>query len=409
MIIRPYDHDADKDAVHRIWREVGWLDKGEEEAMDFIVAAGRAIVAELNGSAECLVITAPGAMRYLDSDLLFCGVTGVTTSHVARKQGLASRTAAHAIAMNVADGALVAGLGMFDQGFYNHLGFGTGGYEMWFRFDPARLNVTAKHRAPRRLTAADWEAIHAARLGRVRTHGAVSLTPATLTRGETMRTSNGFGLGYFDGPDGALSHFVWFGTRNMHSGPYDVLAIAYRSRSEFIELLALIKSLGDQVRLVTMMEPGGVQLQDFIEQPFKQRQVTENSPFAVGVRASAWWQMRICDVSKCLAETHLPGETLRFNLRLSDPIATYLPPDAPWRGVAGEYIVTLGPESHAEYGADPAIPTLATTVNAFTRLWLGALSASALTYSDTLEAPQELIEALDRTLRLPQPRIGWDV
>jgi hypothetical protein len=33
MIIRPYNHDTDKDAVHRIWREVGWLDKGEEEAM----------------------------------------------------------------------------------------------------------------------------------------------------------------------------------------------------------------------------------------------------------------------------------------------------------------------------------------------------------------------------------------
>ncbi len=32
----------------------------------------------------------------------------------------------------MADGALVSGLGMFDQGFYNHLGFGTGGYEMCF-------------------------------------------------------------------------------------------------------------------------------------------------------------------------------------------------------------------------------------------------------------------------------------
>jgi len=96
MIIRPYNHDTDKDAVHRIWREVGWLDKGEEEAMDHIVTAGRATVAELDGSAECMVLTAPGAVRYLDCDLPFCGVTGVTTSHVARKQGLASRTAAQA-------------------------------------------------------------------------------------------------------------------------------------------------------------------------------------------------------------------------------------------------------------------------------------------------------------------------
>ncbi len=36
-------------------------------------------------------------------------------------------------------GAELAGLGMFEQGFYNKLGFGTLAYENWVSFDPANL------------------------------------------------------------------------------------------------------------------------------------------------------------------------------------------------------------------------------------------------------------------------------
>jgi predicted acetyltransferase len=141
MILRDYDPSRDKTAAHRIWYETGWLEKGKEEEMDIFVESGRAMVAEIGGEAECLVLSAAGTMRYLDRELPFTGVTGVTTSHVARKQGLASRLTASLVAADAADGALVAGLGMFEQGFYNQLGFGTGSYEHWVGFDPARLCV----------------------------------------------------------------------------------------------------------------------------------------------------------------------------------------------------------------------------------------------------------------------------
>src|SRR5438552_415142 len=116
MILRDYDLEKDREAAHRIWFETGWLEKGKEEVMTRFVAAGRALVAEIHGEAECLVLTMPGTVRYLTEDLPLGGVTSVTTSRVARKQGLASRLAAKAIAADVAEGALVSALGMFEQG-----------------------------------------------------------------------------------------------------------------------------------------------------------------------------------------------------------------------------------------------------------------------------------------------------
>ena len=65
-------------------------------------------------------------MRYLDETLPFSCITGVTTSRVARKLGLAGKLTAVAVAHEAADGAAVVGLGMFEQGFYNRLGFGNG-------------------------------------------------------------------------------------------------------------------------------------------------------------------------------------------------------------------------------------------------------------------------------------------
>jgi hypothetical protein len=47
-------------------------------------------------------------------------------------------------------------------------------------------------------------------------------------------------------------------------------------------------------------------------------------------------------------------------------------------------------------------------VNAFTRLWFGVRPASGLALSDELNAPPELLDALDRTLLLPQPLPDWD-
>ncbi|NIT35962.1 MAG: GNAT family N-acetyltransferase [candidate division Zixibacteria bacterium] len=411
MEYRAYDAERDREAVHRIWYETGWLEPGKaehEEAMDIFLGAGRALVADVGGEAECLAHTAPGSLRYLDEDLPFSCVTAVTTSRVARKQGLAKRLTAAAVAADAAEGALVSGLGMFEQGYYDMLGFGTGGYENWFSFDPARLTVKAKCRVPRRLAAADWAAVHRARLSRARGHGGCNLTPPEMTRAEMLAATNGFGLGYADGPGGELSHLMWCSAAKKEEGPYRINWLVYQTGEQFLELMALLRSLGDQVRLVRMREPQGIQLQDLIERPFQIHTLTEKSKFEHKVDAVAYWQMRVLDVPGCLARTRLAGEEIRFNLKLADPIAEHLSEGSAWRGVAGDYVVTLGPTSDAVRGSDKSLSTLAASVGAFTRMWLGARPATGLAVTDDLAGPPGLLEALDATLRLPEPKPDWE-
>jgi hypothetical protein len=223
-----------------------------------------------------------------------------------------------------------------------------------------------------------------------------------------MWAKNGFGLAYDDGPGNELSHYLWCSAEPGEEGPYTVEWLAYRTPDQFLELMALLKSLGDQVRQVKMREPAGIQLQDLLERPTQMRHLTARSRFEQRINASAYWQMRILDLPECLARTKLPGDELRFNLVLSDPIADLLPAEAPWRGVAGEYIVTLGPSSGAEQGSDETLPTLSASVNAFTRMWLGVRPASGLAITDDLAGPPELLAQLDDVLRLPDPKPDWD-
>ena len=49
---------------------------------------------------------------------------------------------------------------------------------------------------------------------------------------------HGFGLGYYDGPNGELSHYLWFEADNMDSGPYRVKWSVFRTVTEFRELAA---------------------------------------------------------------------------------------------------------------------------------------------------------------------------
>jgi GNAT superfamily N-acetyltransferase len=406
MEYRNYNPTKDRDAVVRIWREIGWIKEGKEEMVDLVVGADRAFVADINGDPECAVSTIPGAIRYLSEDLPFCGVGTVATSPVARKQGLGKRVTAHALAVSAAEGALVAGLGMFEQGYYNQVGFGTGGYEHTIAFDPARLTVRATHRVPRRVEMQDWEMLHAVRLSRLRGHGSVNLHAPKMTRAQMMERDNGFGFGYYDG--GELSHCFWCWAQNREYGPYRVAFMAYHSPDQFLELMALIKSMGDQVRLVRMREPQGIQLQDLLDKPFRDRRASYRGDMESGMTAVGFWQMRICDLLGCLERTHLLSGDVRFNLSLSDPVERYLDEDAPWRGVGGEYVVSLGTSSGAERGVDSSLPTLTATVNAFTRLWLGVRPATGLAVTDDLDGPPELLEALDSALRLPDPKPDWD-
>src|SRR5207248_1374517 len=117
---------------------------------------------------------------------------------------------------------------------------------------------------------------------------------------------------------------------------------------------------------------------------------------------------RICDLPKCIAKTSLPYREVSFNLVLTDPIAAYIPDDARWRGAGGEFRVTIGEESRSEVGRDAALPTLTASVGTFTRLWLGARTASSLRVTNGLQAPESLLQALDNVFRLPAPTPDWE-
>ena len=408
MKLREYVPDRDRDAVLRIYREVGWCSKPEhEEAFAGLVASGRTRVAEVDGSAECMVTTDPGSIRHGERDLSLAAVTGVTTSRVARKRGLAGRLTAHVLAEEAAGGSLVAMLGAFEQGYYNQLGFGNGGYEHWCTFDPSQLTVDVKPRVPVRLGLSDWKRMHANRLQRVRRHGACNIDSPELTRADMHWGENGFGLGYTD-QDGNLTHHLWCSAKEAEHGPYSVFWTAYRSKDEFLELLGLLRSFEEQVRSVELREPPGIQLQDLLRKPFKSRQITRRSPHENRMTASAYWQMRILDLPGCLARTSLDAEPVRFNLTLSDPVERYLEDGSSWRGVAGDYVVEVGPACHAAAKREPSLPTLTASVNAFSRLWLGVRPASALAWTDELSGSVELLARLDRAFRLPSPSPDWE-
>jgi hypothetical protein len=410
MHIRPYDPTQDEEAAYRIWVEIGWLDRGKEEqrqAMNVFIKGCQALVAEVRGEAESLTLTTPATLRYQNETLEFSAVTGVMTSLITRKQGLAGRTTARAIANAAMDGALVTGLGIFDQGFYDKLGFGNMPYHHAFSFDPETLLVDISPQIPHRLDQGDWDAAHQNRLTRLQGHGSCSLIPAEVTQSEMMWSENGFGLGYFDETSGELTHHMWLSTENRGHGPYHVWWWAYQNGEQLMELLGLLKTLSNQVYTVRLIEPPQIQFQDLLKQPFRHRQTTDKSKHENRAGSSSYYQVRMLDIPGCIAKTHLECEPLRFNLTLSDPIARYLDDDLTWRGTGGSYVVELGPDSHAELGNQPTWPTLSASVGAFTRLWLGVRPASSLTITDTLTGPESLIETLDRTLRLPTPNLDW--
>jgi hypothetical protein len=409
--IRAYNPATDLEGVARIWREIGWVEADSDEqlrGLEIFTRQYAGLVAVDDGSPECYVSMGRGSMRYLAEDVPLSAVTAVTTGHVARRQGLARTLTAQSVAREAEAGAAVSALGMFDQGYYNRLGFGSGPYVHWYSIDPASLRVPVGARPPKRLTADDYEAVHASRLNRLRGHGACNLDPVAATHAEMLWADNGFGLGYADGPNGELTHHIWFSGKSLEYGPLDVWWLAYRTREQFLELMALLGHLGDNVQLVRLREPAPIQIQDLVERPSRQHRMTEKSEYETRIRAHAYWQMRICDLEVCLAAARLEGGPVRFNLELSDPIEPLLDDGSPWRGVGGEYVVTLGPESGAATGRDPDLPTLTAGVGAFTRMWLGVRPASGLAVTDELAAPPELLTALDRILSLPTPQPDWD-
>jgi predicted N-acetyltransferase YhbS len=207
VVGRPYDEERDLAAVQRMWREVGWIDDSDAqaEALGWFLRSGSTLVAEVAGEAECLVHRTPGTVRYLSTELPLCAITGVTTSHVGKRRGLASATMVEALGAAAEEGAAVASLGFFEQGFYDRFGFGTSAYEHRFRFDPAALRVPVPNRPPVRLGPDDLREYQAMLTRRHRGHGGVVLDNPGFFESEWRWMERPFGLGFRD-DDGRLTH-----------------------------------------------------------------------------------------------------------------------------------------------------------------------------------------------------------
>lgn len=405
ITVRRY-HDADDrvDLV-RVWTEIGWLDPGREQEVDWFLDGSRGYVGELDGRPECFVFAADGFMLYLDQDLPFSAITAVTTGRAARRLGLAHRTLAFALAAEARQGAVLSALGVFDQGFYDELGYGTGSYIRRIIADPASFHISARARVPERLGGGHWQEVHAARLRRRRTHGACNLKPAGVARREISDPARSFGMGYRDEPDGGISHMLWCWPAAHGRGPWDV-ELVFRTRSQLEELLALLKAWSDEVTTVRFREPPGVIAQDLLDRPFRGYRLTRGTEWQTGIRCWAGWQARILDLQASVAAVRCPGE-VAFNLEIEDPLASY-GEASEFGGLSGTYVVRLGERSLCEAGSDADLPTLRSSIGAFTRLWLGVAPASGIAMTDRLFGPDHLIEQLDAVLRLPEPQPDWD-
>lgn len=399
-----YEEERDWKAVECIWRDIGWM--GDEiEPIQTELSLEFARVARLNGNAESFAIGADASLHYLNQDLPLAGITAVGTSALARKRGIASQLTARLVAEMADAGAAAAMLGIFDQGYYDRLGFGSGTYDRLVSFHPADLKVSPPQRMPCRIDSSDWEEMHRCRTSKRKIQGGVTFKSPTATRCETIR-KNQFGYGFRDEATGELTHYMWCRATDRGMGPYQA-TLVYSVFDQLLELLGVIKSLGDQVRLFRVFEPPGIQFQDLISRPFLRVSMSKDSQFQTGIRCFAASQVRICDLAACIRATRIESSPVSFNLQLEDPIAEYLGDYRGWRGVAGSYTITFGPESTVQSGHAPGCHTLTASVGAFTRLWLNVQNASSLAVTDRLDAPARLLQSLDRALNFSRPTWDW--
>jgi len=412
ITIRKFELEKDFQSALNIWQEIGWLESSKPEdnkGIKYMFEASDFLVGEVDSRLEATTGFIPASLNYQGRELSLHALTGVVVSPLARKQGLAGRLVARSLQQGALRGDALSALLMFEQGYYNHLGYGTGSYEHIFTFDPAQLKVNREPAIPERITAENWEAIHQSWLKRRKLHGFATPNPPEVIRDMvSWKKEKSFGLGYRNAQN-EITHMMWLVREKGSHGPLEVAFLTCRNHDQFLELLALLKNLADQVFAVTLLEPADIQLRDLIKLPHKQSEITRGSDYNYRSRVEAYWQVRVLNLKKCLKAVSLPGPEINFNLELSDPVEKYLKPSDEWQGLAGKYSVTLGPDSSIAEGFKEGLPLMEASINAFSRLWLGVVRPTSLSRTDELKAPEELLQSLDRLLAiLPRPQLDWE-
>ncbi|MBY5162145.1 GNAT family N-acetyltransferase [Salsipaludibacter albus] len=398
MAIRPATDD-DHDAIVRVYREVGWLEDGEAAHLDPWLADATKLVGTVDDAPEAIGTRHAGHIMVDTTDLPFAAVTSIAVAPVGRRRGLASSLTARTVVEAAEEGFALALLGIFDQGFYDRFGFGTGATTLLHHFDPAALTVDPPTRQPVRLTVDDWEEIQAATRRRWRSHGGVVFDEPGFVRGELGWAKPFIALGLRDDA-GELTDLLWGEPKGEH-GPWKVYALTYREPSGLLDLLGLLRLMGDQVHSVQVAEPAELSLEDVLDQPFRHRRATSKAEHAAHVEAFAHWQARILDLPAVVAARPWAGTPVRFVVEVDDPLAHR--DDVDFDDVHGTWTVELASSSTATRGATDDLPVVRAGVGAFTRLLLGVAPASGLALVDQLDGPTELLARLDRALATARP------
>ncbi len=411
MDIVRYDPAKHLEDCLTTWRDSGWLEKGMEKAAGEFISSGSALVSLEGGRAVALATSGRGGFHHClhGSELDFCSINTVNVALHGRRMGHGGTLTASLLAEAAERGDACAGLGMFEQGFYNRLGFSNMPYWRILQVRPSDIAVPGELSSrPVRLTGEDWREIHDNRRKRYRFHGSLNLTPA-YTKVAMETSPGGFALG-FRNRDGKLTHHLFIEKMEGENGPVSVGWLNFRRPAEFTDLMLVLASMGDQIDLVRFSEPPGIQVQPLLKKPLASRRRTLGAPGGrVEVRTLSWTQCRILSVESSLNGMKCRGKPVSFNLRLHDPVGKHLLGSPGWRGCGGDYTVHLSVETEASQGFTHGLPVLECSVNSFTRLWNGSAMPSLLPFTDRVDASPGLLEMLDEALPMPEPSFDWEI
>ena len=383
-------------------KEAGWLerDSDRDAFISYLNRQGAStVVAAVDSKIEGLAVAEHNAsMNYMFQTVNLTVIDTVCASGVSRGMGVASMLVARQLANAADNGLHLASLGVFDQGFYDRLGFGSCIAEPLFCFDPLQLICKQERRTPERLGEDNFLEIYECLLNGVEAHGVVRISnPEWLKLQLKKDNISSFG---FRNKCGKLTHFI--SIKEISKIAIGVVFCSFSCSEEFFDLLSLLRSFGDQIYSIYMTSPPKINLSDCLLRPTRFDKTQKRDKTTCRVRT----QFRILDLFECIEKVKLPSsEKVSFNLRISDPLTDYLSEgggiNCDWRGVSGEYVIHLGEESFAERGRDNTLEYMEASISAFTRLWLGVAQASTLCFTDEMSAPAKLLSKLDRYWVLP--------